>query len=44
MDGVCLDWVTHRDVDREHVRDLLTRGLPGALRAAGFGELAAQLG
>ena len=43
MDGVCLDWVVHRDLDREHVRTLLGRGLPGALRAAGYSDLADTL-
>jgi AcrR family transcriptional regulator len=44
MDGVCLDWVTHRDLAREHVRTLLERALPAALRAAGLPELAGILG
>jgi AcrR family transcriptional regulator len=43
MDGVCLDWVTHGEVERDHVRTLLGRGLPGVLDAAGYGELAQSL-
>jgi AcrR family transcriptional regulator len=43
MDGVCLDWVEHRDVAREHVRTLLHRGLPGVLTAIGYAELAQTL-
>jgi AcrR family transcriptional regulator len=43
MDGVCLDWVGHGDVDRAHVRALLAEGLPSALRAAGHPELAERL-
>src|SRR4051812_4284242 len=34
MDGVCLDWVTERDLDRAQVRELLLRALGGALDAA----------
>ena len=36
MDGVCLDWVTERDLDRTRVRDLLLGSLGGSLAAAGF--------
>lgn len=43
MDGVCLDWVRHRDLPREHVRTLLARGLPGVLNAIGYTEIAQQL-
>jgi AcrR family transcriptional regulator len=43
MDGVCLDWVAHRDVSRDHVRTLLARGLPGVLSAIGYVELAQSL-
>jgi AcrR family transcriptional regulator len=43
MDGVCLDWVRHHDLDRDHVRALLLQGLPGVLTAAGRPELAARL-
>jgi AcrR family transcriptional regulator len=35
MDGVCLDWVEHGDLDRDAVRDLLLGMLEGALAAAG---------
>jgi AcrR family transcriptional regulator len=43
MDGVCLDWVRHDDLERAHVRALLLQGLPGALTAAGRPELADRL-
>jgi AcrR family transcriptional regulator len=35
MDGVLLDWIEHRDLGREEVRDLLLGTLGGALAAAG---------
>jgi AcrR family transcriptional regulator len=35
MDGACLDWTRHRDVEREELRDLLLGVLMGALLAAG---------
>jgi AcrR family transcriptional regulator len=35
MDGVCLDWVEHGDLDRDRVRALLLGTLAGALSAAG---------
>ena len=35
MDGVLLDWVEHRDLSRQEVRDLLLGTLGGALAAAG---------
>jgi AcrR family transcriptional regulator len=35
MDGACLDWIEHRDVGREELRDLLLGVLMGALVAAG---------
>jgi AcrR family transcriptional regulator len=35
MDGACLDWVEHRDLTREELRDLLLGVLMGALLAAG---------
>ena len=35
MDGVCLDWLDHRDLTRTEVRDLLLDTLLGALTAAG---------
>jgi AcrR family transcriptional regulator len=36
MDGACLDWLEHRDMDRTELRDLLMGTLVGALAAAGF--------
>ena len=35
MDGACLDWVEHRDVDRETLHGLLLGTLMGAVLAAG---------
>lgn len=35
MDAVCLDWVEHRDMGRDEVRNLLLGSLGGALMAAG---------
>lgn len=35
MDGACLDWIEHRDIGREELRDLLLGVLMGALIAAG---------
>ena len=34
MDGACLNWIEHRDIDREELRDLLLGVLMGALVAA----------
>jgi AcrR family transcriptional regulator len=34
MDGACLDWIEHRDVEREELRDLLLGVLMGSLLAA----------
>ncbi|MGN6586576.1 MAG: TetR/AcrR family transcriptional regulator [Solirubrobacterales bacterium] len=34
MDGACLDWIEHRDVEREQLRDLLLGVLMGSLVAA----------
>jgi AcrR family transcriptional regulator len=34
MDGACLNWIEHRDLSREDVRDLLLGTLLGALAAA----------
>jgi AcrR family transcriptional regulator len=42
MDGACLDWIEHRDVEREELRDLLLGVLMGALVAAGAVPDAAQ--
>ena len=36
MDGACLDWLEHRDMERSELRDLLVGTLVGALAAAGF--------
>jgi AcrR family transcriptional regulator len=35
MDGACLNWIEHRDIEREEVRDLLLGVLMGALLATG---------
>lgn len=35
MDGACLNWIEHRDLDRDELRDLLLGVLMGALLAAG---------
>jgi AcrR family transcriptional regulator len=35
MDGACLDWLEHRDLDRDELRDLLLGTLMGALIASG---------
>lgn len=35
MDGACLDWIEHGDVEREELRDLLLGTLVGALMATG---------
>jgi AcrR family transcriptional regulator len=35
MDGACLNWVEHRDIERDQLRDLLLGVLMGALLAAG---------
>ena len=34
MDGACLNWIEHRDVEREELRDLLLGVLMGSLVAA----------
>jgi AcrR family transcriptional regulator len=36
MDGVCVDWVEHRDMERTEVHELLLGCLLGALTAAGW--------
>jgi AcrR family transcriptional regulator len=43
MDGVCLDWVAERDLDRDAVRNLLLASLGGTLAAAGVDDLSAAL-
>jgi AcrR family transcriptional regulator len=35
MDGACLNWIEHRDIEREELRDLLLGVLMGALIASG---------
>lgn len=35
MDGACVDWLTHRDMTREELRNLLLGTLLGTLTAAG---------
>jgi AcrR family transcriptional regulator len=37
MDGVCLDWIAHRDMERARVHRLLLGTLLGAVTAAGEG-------
>jgi hypothetical protein len=34
MDGACLNWIEHRDISREELRDLLLGVLMGSLVAA----------
>lgn len=41
MDGAILDWLEHRDVTREQLRDFLLGALGGGLAAAGAAELLA---
>jgi AcrR family transcriptional regulator len=43
MDGVCLDWVRHSDLERDHVRALLLDALPALLAAAGQPDVADRL-
>ena len=35
MDGACLDWIEHRDIERAELRDMLLGVLMGSLLAAG---------
>lgn len=35
MDGACLNWIDHRDIEREELRDLLLGVLMGSLIATG---------
>ncbi len=42
MDGAILDWLQHRDLGRDELRDLLIGSLGGAVVAAGYGELLAS--
>jgi hypothetical protein len=41
MDGAILDWLEHRDVTHEQLRDFLLGALAGGLTAAGAAELLA---
>ncbi len=41
IEGVSLDWLEHRDVTREQLRDFLLGALGGGLAAAGAAELLA---
>jgi len=43
MDGACLDWVEHRDLDRRQLHALLLGVLPGAVAASGHPEVVARL-
>ncbi len=43
MDGACLDWVEHGDLEREELHGLLVRALGGLVTAAGHGEVVARL-
>jgi AcrR family transcriptional regulator len=43
VDGVCLDWIEHGDLEAEAVRDLLAGALAGAVEAAGQPDLEATL-
>ena len=42
IDGACLSWIEHRDIEREELRDLLLGVLMGALLAAGAAPDLAQ--
>jgi AcrR family transcriptional regulator len=42
MDGACLNWIEHRDIERDELRDLLLGVLIGALVAAGAPPEVAQ--
>jgi AcrR family transcriptional regulator len=44
MDGACLNWIEHRDLSRDEVRDLLLGTLLGALTAAAAVPLEAPSG
>jgi AcrR family transcriptional regulator len=43
MDGACLDWVAHADLDRARLHALLLGALPGAVAASGHPELLERL-
>jgi hypothetical protein len=42
MDGACLDWIEHRDIEREELRGLLLGVLMGALVAGGSRRTSAE--
>ena len=39
MDGVIIDWLDHRDLERAELRDFLLGALAGSLAAAGNSDL-----
>jgi hypothetical protein len=43
MDGVCLEWVSKGDLDRDRVHALLADGLGGVIRAAGHADVAERV-
>jgi hypothetical protein len=43
MDGACLDWVEHADLDRGQLHALLLRALPGVVAAAGMEPVLGRL-
>jgi AcrR family transcriptional regulator len=43
MDGACLDWIEHRDMDRDQLAGLLLGTLLGAVTAAGQPGVVAQV-
>jgi hypothetical protein len=43
MDGACLDWLAHRDLTREQLRDLLVTAFMGALGSAAQAGPAVEL-
>jgi AcrR family transcriptional regulator len=43
VDGACLDWLEHADLDRAKLRTLLAGALAGAVDAAGQPAVAARL-
>src|SRR4051812_46716367 len=43
IDGACLDWVEHADLDRGALHTLLVQALGGLIGAAGHGDVVARL-